>query len=84
MPIIETESWMRPITDVDGKEYLLLGRILRMNNTLAVTPRHGNGGTLYFCKTHRRAYKHGDACPKCRDAVVEQPSEADVTARNMP
>jgi hypothetical protein len=64
----EQVAWMQPVKSRDGGEYLMLGKVTNpgIANTLAVTPAHGNGETMFFCLEHEEAYGLQGICTGCR------------------
>lgn len=82
----EQVSWMQPIKDKDGAAFLMLGKVTNpgMDNTLAVTPAHGNGETMFFCLVHEEAYALHGLCTGCRLQPREDANGQGVTTCYTP
>ena len=71
----ESVTWMQIVKDKSGKEFYIMGPMEGMPDTLAVTPKGGNGGTMFFCKKHDFAYGIHEACLDCRIEPRPVPTE---------
>lgn len=74
---VETVVWNQLLTAKDGKQYYMLAHVLDVEpETYAVTPKDGNGSTLFFCSIHGVAYPvpHG-VCADCQNKAVEETTE---------
>lgn len=69
---VETVVWNQLVTATDGKQYYMLGHVVNASTpTLAVSPKGGNGGTMFFCEIHKVAYSiNHDVCNECQSQVV--------------
>ena len=75
---IEMVAWMQELPVVnpffDGAKYLVIGRVLNFDNTLAVSESNGGAGR-YYCTLHQAVYKITDRCPYCAGMhVLHDPS----------
>jgi hypothetical protein len=82
---VETFAWMKPITAMNtGKTYYMIGQVVGMKDTLLVTEKGGNGGTVMFCQQHFFSYPIKGTCDECRNAVLPVAIEASATTCGTP
>jgi hypothetical protein len=62
---VETGAWMRRLENKDGLTVYLSGRIMDLQDTLAVSVQ-GTGATRFYCEKHQRVYHPLDQCPDCK------------------
>jgi hypothetical protein len=66
----EQAAYMMQVKDLKtGKKFYILGKVTNpgIENTMAVSPVEGNGGTMFYCLKHEQVYAatHG-FCEGCR------------------
>jgi hypothetical protein len=81
---------MQPLEAVNDKRtFFTLGQMRAINSEsvsgiLVVTPKDGNGGSLFYCQRHHFVYPIHGVCQECQNQVVEQAAEVNATACSTP